>query len=309
MALGRRCNYFEHAQCDFFNDADSATENTGTGKNEIAQQTGAALCFTVESNYCRGHHSTQVFQPPLWKAWGKSLLEALLDMDAMENPEPLSALVDSSVKSREIILDLMRAADFMHVGESPWQCPEVYPNRPSRAHPQFALVKGPTEKHTPSQILFRHPELIGQEVEIVDSEPERIDSASWKFRLHENEGSLWLSAADLEFKTSQFGTFFYGVVSAAAVTAEPSPHSRQLCLLPLGSILQVSERRLVGNSLQLRVAVDNSSRGKAHGGWVSEYKAVAMDPKLGGKVQLMRLKGPPSSRRRPHGHLYYAFPL
>jgi len=88
MALGRRCNYFEHAQCDFFNDADSATENTGTGKNEIAQQTGAALCFTVESNYCRGHHSTQVFQPPLWKAWGKSLLEALLDMDAMENPEP-----------------------------------------------------------------------------------------------------------------------------------------------------------------------------------------------------------------------------
>jgi len=83
---------------------------------------------------------------------------------------------------------------------------------------------------------------------------------------------------------------------------EASPEAPEVGALPAGTVLEASERRVVDGVLRLRLKAD-TRRGR-EGGWVSEYRSVAFDPRLGGHVQLMRLFGPPLGKRWQGLHPY-----
>lgn len=285
-ALARRCSMFEFAQSDF----DHAAR--GTGKSAVARMTGVPTCFTVESHYIRGHHGSEIFGPTDWRRLGASCMLALHDLDNLEAGSSCCTLATSRLN------ELRWAAGQLTLGELP---PGSFDgSRPSRAQPHFGTLLGPMDDHMPLPEVWMHPELIGQTVEIIDSAQDGKDR--W-LQLHEDNGGLKLRESDLRICSEQRGRFFYGVLSRAPVSLESNPSSSTHCWLLSGTVLEVVERRVVSGVLRLRIVKD-TQRGST-GGWISEYKSAEFDPKLGGQVQLMRLRGPPAKPLRPGP--FYAF--
>eukprot|EP00930_Biecheleria_cincta_P003234 TRINITY_DN104168_c0_g1_i1.p1 TRINITY_DN104168_c0_g1~~TRINITY_DN104168_c0_g1_i1.p1 ORF type:complete len:1002 (+),score=176.28 TRINITY_DN104168_c0_g1_i1:111-3116(+) len=285
-ALGRRCSMFEFAQSDF----DHAAR--GTGKSAVASMTGVPMCFTVESHYIRGHHRSEIFGPTDWRSLGASCILALHDLDNLEAGSRCGAL------ERSHLNDLRWAAGQLALDDLPPSSLDA--SRPSRAQPHFGVLLGPMDDHMPPPEVWMHPELIGQTVEIIDSAE---DGKGRRLQLHEDSGGLKLHESDLRICSEQRGRFFYGVLSRASVSLESSPSSSTHCWLNSGTVIEVVERRVVLGVLRLRIVKD-TQRGST-GGWISEFKSPEFDPKLGGQVQLMRLRGPPAKPLRPGP--FYAF--
>lgn len=160
---------------------------------------------------------------------------------------------------------------------------------PSRFAPEFGKILGPSPTRPAPLALLKNPELIDQTVEIIESFTE---GGQW-LRLHESSGGLVLPEEAVRPCMDQQGSFFYGVLSKAPVSVQPSPTSAVLCFLNPGTVLEASERTVVDGVLRARIIRD-SQRG-ATGGWVSEFKRPVFDPRLGGAAQLLRLRGPPRS--------------
>ncbi|CAE7294576.1 AGBL4 [Symbiodinium sp. CCMP2456] len=281
-ALGRYCNIFEYSQSDF------SESKRGTGKSTIAKLTGNPLCYTVECHYIRGHHSAEPFGPQAWYRLGWSLCRALLALDFARRPRrslcPPGA--DPMVRYREITM----AARRLLLGEKAAKGGRSRsPGGPSRFAPEFGKILGPSPTRPAPLALLKNPELIDQTVEIIESFTE---GGQW-LRLHESSGGLVLPEEAVRPCMDQEGSFFYGVLSKAPVSVQPSPTSAVLCFLNPGTVLEASERTVVDGVLRVRIIRD-SQRG-AIGGWVSEFKRPVFDPRLGGAAQLLRLRGPPRS--------------
>jgi len=276
-ALARRSETFEYSQSDFFDAV------AGTGKTTAAA-TGQALCFTVETNYCRGHHSAMPFTPEIWCSLGQACLEALLDVDLAEStiPRHLAPLPPSLVLACE-----RHCTDLQEVSATLRTKDNVSVAGPSRALPYFATVLGPTDDFIPSQYVWRNPELIGKEVEVIDWQPE-IPSRPRLCRLHDCDGGVWLQESDLRFTAAQRGCFFYGSLRKVEISDEVQPSSASSRMLLQGTVIEAHERRVCGGKLRLKIACSADDPG----GWVSEYCSNAFDPRLGGRAQLMRLSGP-----------------
>jgi len=107
-------------------------------------------------------------------------------------------------------------------------------------------------------------------------------------------GCLWLCDRDIIKQEAMSGRFFYRVIHDTAVTEDPELDSALLHTLRAGTLLEASARRVVHGCLRVHIAGHNG-RSEARG-WASEYKAVAFDPRLGGELQLMRLRALPGSK-------------
>jgi len=282
-ALGRRCGIFEYEQCNFSDRA------VGSGKSWAARSVGAEL--SLESNYCRGHHSPEVLTPRHWRLLGGACLRALLDLDLLERPA-------MSPKLREdVIVGLPQAAAWFRAtccreksNPSP-QPPR--PRGPSRALPHFAIVRGSSPDFIPSPWLERQPELVGKYVELVEQRDgvPGSDRPESLFRLHECDGGTWLARRDLVFKDCQRGRFMYRVLTRTLLSSNSRPSSGDLGLLMVGAVVTADERRVVDGRLRLSILPDLRA-GRPKGGWASEHHSVAFDPRLGGTAQLLRLRDP-----------------
>lgn len=278
-ALSRHCSTFEYAQC-------IDNHGPGTGKTFISSKIKVPLCFTLETNYVRGHHSPDAYVPQVWRRLGASLLEALFDVDLMEAAVTGSPQHPLAKQRSAFVKDLLVAAAWLGGDEQ-----QTFPVCPGRARPRFALVLGPSASHQCSRSLMMSPELAGREVEVIEERAREANCAARQFRLHECDGGVWLEDEDLSFRESQRGRFFYTVLSMTYVTAEASPTSSQVGSFSKGVVLEGCERRVMNGELRIRLFdTDHEVCG-----WVSEYKTVAFDPRLGGMPQLMRLRDRPAS--------------
>jgi len=152
-----------------------------------------------------------------------------------------------------------------------------------------------------------NPELVGRQVEVLERvEPEPDSGSPVRCRLHECEcgvaDSVWLHEDDLKFQQMQLGSFFYGALVKIRTSSSPLPcatHSSK-ALLP-GDVVEVCERRVVERTLRLKIAKhDPFMKDVRADCWVSEYKTInSLDGRLGGLVQMMRLKGRPKDARCP----------
>jgi len=297
-ALARRCATFEFSQSDFVHAA------PGTGKSAMGKMMGVPLCFTVEANYVRGHHSSALFQPPLWRRIGCSCLEAFLDLELIKSPGLDACLSDIQVVARHDLLSELQLAAAWLSSQAPefLECLHDMSN-PSRACPHFGSIRGPSEDHKPSRLVWTNPELVGQTVEIIERSGTQDDGRPCRLLLHDCDGGFWIPENDLEYVDAQRGRFFYGVLSKAGVAHEPDPTATIGRYLYPGVVLEAAERRVVDGVLRIHFVAD-SKRGMT-AGWVSEYSSALFDPRLGGVAQLMRLRGPPTNLGRKGTH--YAF--
>jgi len=297
-ALARRCGAVEFAQSDF------EEAMPGTGKSVVAALTGCPLCFTVESSYTRGHHSLEPFDPSTWLALGRACLEALLDLDRLERPLPSLGLDGWHVDTPSLDCAAGYFADGGRRTDA--DDPGCGDSAASRGRPLFGSICGPLEGQALSHELLMNPDLIGKSVEFIEeSWVGQAASRQRHLRLHDQDGGIWIRAADIAFEDAQRGRFFYGVLAPLEVFAEAPSSSARLCGLSPGTVIEADERRVVDGELRARVVAD-SSRGSATG-WVSEYRTTLFDPRLGGEVQLMRLRRPPKLPEKPGP--YYAFPI
>jgi len=306
-ALARRCPIFEYSQSVFTHNSE------GTGKSVMSATMGKALCFTLETNYWRGHHSTEPYTPAAWWDLGAACLEALCDLDNLEScngpqaplkqpngeasPQPLAPAV---AQRTPLEAEMASAAAWLLSACSAWAAsgsppPGLTVDGPSRACPQFAIIRTPSEGYSPSQELWRHVECFGQAVELVSRSVGAEDCISYKAELPGGV-SLWVRDRDLIMLESLSGRFFYRVIQDTVVTQGPEPSSPVLHNLRVGSLLEASERRVVGGCLRVLI-VGNDGGFQATGGWASEHRSLAFDPRLGGDVQLMRLRSLPGSRQ------------
>lgn len=290
-ALGWRCGTFEYAQSDFSHSC------PGSGKSEIARLTGAPLCFTVESNYYRGHQSDRLYGPSDWWNFGRQLLRALLDVDSLENPSPGGAL---EAHLFENLLDAQLA-----IGGTPAEC-----SRPGRTRPQFAKVLEVDDDAGPSEPA----DLVDKVVEIVDARAGTTAECVEAYRLHQCHGGEWVVASrvKMEWVPTQMGQFYYGVLRRAAVTRYPDPGSdRVVSQLGAGTVILAVERCVAKGLLRVRIgAVLTGQARDPAGGWVSEFvedppPGVGWDPRLGAPAQLLRLRGPPPPPEPEAGRLRY----
>lgn len=280
---------FEYAQCLF------QKENDCTGRSAISEKTGGILGFTLETNYFRGHHSAEPFTPAAWLGLGNACLETLVDLDLLADlegsPSDNTASVDSQEDPRRFFIehDLARAAAWLAKADpaSPFTVLE-----PSRACPQFAMIRGPSEDFNPSPELWPHVECFGEVFELIGKRTSAAGDVRYKVEMAGS--SLWVQDRDLAMQDSMLGRFFYRAVLDTPMTDGPEPESQVVRVLSTGTVLQASERRVIQG--QLRVRVSNSVKGLLETGWASEHQSIAFDPRLGGKVQLMRLRALPGSK-------------
>jgi len=208
--LARRCSAFEYGQSKFLD------EVPGTGRNWAVSKTGEPLCFTLEANYCRGHHSLECFTPETWRDIGGQCLEAFLEVN---NPEGWRPGLPSFQQLRDSLL----------LGEHPLKV-----NDAARAIPRFAW--------------FAEQE---RYVEVVDGN-ERLGFA-W---LHECDGGIKVEWSALKFQASQRGRFRYRALVKAQVTSQSCSRSSRLIPIEPGTEVVVEERRVVNGELRLKIAAE-----------------------------------------------------
>lgn len=290
-ALARRCPTFEYSQSLF------ADQTEGTGKTGIADKTGAPLCFTLESNYRRGHHSVEAFGPGLWRKLGCHCLEALLDLDEFEAtlPEASSSSTASAETKKTYAAKRLQPAYAWLTYAARTQKPAsgLSVSGPSRAAPFFGRVK--MKSKGPWSTSYGEGPTAGQVVELIDMQ--NVSNSSKRhvygakqciFKLHECHGDLWLADEDIEFEKHQRGRFYYRTLVEVAVEHEIKPSGNILRLVPVGTLVEAEERRVVSGILRVKLVADGV-RQWSRGGWASEYACPEFDPRLGGTVQLMRV--------------------
>lgn len=295
-ALSRRFNLFEYEQCSF-------TDSRPSERSWAGKLTGSPLCFSLESSYGRGHHSPHDYTPEDWKALGRSSLESLLDLDALETPSPALER-----HAHFILHDLNEAMAWFHAeAEEPLggRAPKSpsRPRGPSRVQPLFAVVKSTPVSQVEARLEGKCVEIIEVtlEVSVVDNNPKGPRKGRGKggslfshklddfCRLHECDGGVWLSRGNLDFVSSQKGHFVYKALMQVPVCEEARSGAPVLWLLKPGTIVHVDERRVVEGRLRLRVTAAPHTLANKELGWVCEYQSPSFDTRLGGKAQLMRM--------------------
>lgn len=308
-SLARRCSFFEYAQCLFTDFSE------GTAKRVMSSQVSGGLCFTLESNYSRTHHSTRLLTPADWRTLGACCVEALKDIDLLQKvlSQPLPAItteegscteaasgirkesmgLNKAKYARQVLVEDLRCAEQVLTG----LVPALTVSGPSRAQPWFAQIKAPSEDFSPSPQLWLHEECFGQDVELTERLARETGDVLYKAEI--SQGALWLQTTDIVLKESMSGRFLYRAVKDTPVSEHCETDSKHTRTLPKGTLLEADERRVVDGRLRLHIVADDADDGQgefSNAGWANEFLSACFDPRLGGDVQLLRLGAPSRNR-------------
>mmetsp|Transcript_67487 Transcript_67487/g.144359 ORF Transcript_67487/g.144359 Transcript_67487/m.144359 type:complete len:334 (+) Transcript_67487:93-1094(+) len=187
---------------------------------------------------------------------------------------------------------LQRAHAALKVGEQPPQGLRM--KGPCRTQPWFAVVSQPPYR---DQVIPELVPFLGETVELIERRrapgPPINGRRSYMYLLNvfseKVELPVWVHEQDLVFVDAMEGRFYYRVCVTTPVTADPEPDSPQVWELVAGALVEASERRVVEG--QLRVLIS----GGLDDLWASEYASSLFDPRLGGEVQLLRLRELPTT--------------